>query len=207
MFSWFTRAGKKTGDDAMASAKRLIVGLGNPGPEYEQTRHNIGFMALDAISAQAKAELAMDRGPALYGCGRVRGRPVCLLKPQTFMNRSGAAVLHYVRRMNLDLGDLLVILDDINLDLGVVRLRQKGSAGGHNGVQDIIDALETDDFPRLRIGIGNDFGPGRQSDYVLSAFRPEERIRVDDAVLRARNAATVFICEGMVTAMNRFNRK
>lgn len=191
----------------MASTKRLVVGLGNPGPEYELTRHNIGFMALDALADQAKASFAMDRGPALFGEGRVRGRPINLLKPLAYMNRSGGVVRQYISRLGVSLENLIVVYDDINLDLGIVRLRQKGSAGGHNGIQDIIDSLGTDNFSRIRVGIGRDFNPGHQVDYVLSAFRADEQIRVEDAILRAKNAATVFVCEGMVKAMNRFNRK
>lgn len=191
----------------MASTKRLIVGLGNPGVEYEQTRHNVGFWVVDALSERARTELKPDRGPAEAGCGRLRGRPVCFLKPLTYMNRSGSAVRHHMVRLGASVKDILVIVDDINLDPGVIRIRQKGSAGGHNGVQDIIDVLKSDDFPRLRIGIGRNFEKGRQADYVLSTFDQDELTLVDDAVTRARDAATTFVCEGIVTAMNRFNKK
>ena len=191
----------------MASAKRLIVGLGNPGVEYEQTRHNVGFWVIDALADKARAEMKPDRGPAEAGCGRVRGRPLCLVKPMAFMNRSGAPLRHHMVRLGISSKDVLVVVDDINLDTGVIRLRQKGSAGGHNGVQDIIDILKTEDFPRLRIGIGNNFDRGRQADYVLSVFDPEELQTIDEAVVRARDAAISFVCDGIVTAMNRFNKK
>ena len=191
----------------MASKKRLIVGLGNPGVEYEQTRHNVGFWVIDALAESARTELKPDKGPADAGCGRVRGRPVCLVKPMAFMNRSGGPLRHHMVRLGISPKDVLVVVDDINLEPGVIRLRQKGSAGGHNGVQDIIDVLHSDEFPRLRIGIGNDFERGHQADYVLSAFSNDQILSIEDAVRRARDAITTFVCEGIVTAMNRFNKK
>ncbi|MFK7848193.1 MAG: aminoacyl-tRNA hydrolase [Rhodothermales bacterium] len=191
----------------MASTKRLIVGLGNPGAEYEQTRHNVGFWVVDALSDRARAELKPDRGPALAGCGRLRGRPVCFVKPLSYMNLSGGPVRHHMVQLGVSLQDLLVVVDDINLEPGVIRLRRKGSAGGHNGVQSIIDVLKTEDFPRLRIGIGSNFNKGQQAKYVLSPFNKNEIGLIDDAVLRAREATTNFVCEGIVTAMNRINKK
>ena len=191
----------------MASTKRLIIGLGNPGVEYEQTRHNVGFWAIDALSERAKATMKHDRGPAEAGCGRLRGRPVCFLKPLAYMNRSGGPVRHHMVRLGVELQNILVIVDDINLEPGVVRLRQKGSAGGHNGVQDIIDVLGSEDFPRLRIGIGSNFARGHQASYVLSPFDNDELKIVEESVLRARDAATTFVAEGIVIAMNRFNKK
>ncbi len=191
----------------MASKKRLIVGLGNPGVEYEQTRHNVGFWVIDALSERAKIDMQPDRGPAEAGCGRFRGRPVCLLKPLSYMNLSGGPVRQHMTRVGATPQDVLVIVDDINLAPGSIRLRQKGSAGGHNGVQHIIDILNTENFPRLRIGIGNNFGRGKQASYVLSPFDDDELVPIEDAVQRARDAATTFVCEGIVTAMNRFNKK
>ncbi len=191
----------------MAGKKRLIVGLGNPGAEYENTRHNIGFWVVDALTDRARVTMKPDKGPAEAGCGRLRGRPVCLVKPHTYMIRSGGAVRHHMVRAGASLQDILVIVDDINLDPGVVRIRQKGSAGGHNGVQDIIDVLKSEDFPRLRIGIGSNFGKGRQADYVLSPFSNSEMEPIEEAVFRARDAAITFVCEGITTAMNRFNKK
>ncbi len=191
----------------MAGTKRLIVGLGNPGAEYEQTRHNVGFWVVDALSDRARAEMKPDRGPALAGCGRLRGRPVCFVKPLSYMNLSGGPVRHHMVHLGVSLQDLLVVVDDINLEPGVIRLRRKGSAGGHNGVQSIIDVLKTEDFPRLRIGIGSNFNKGQQAQYVLSPFNKNEIGLIDDAVLRAREATTNFVCEGIVTAMNRINNK
>lgn len=190
----------------MAGRNRLIVGLGNPGAEYEATRHNVGFVVVDALAEKARVTLAYDgRADALMGEGRVRGRPLVLAKPQTYMNRSGSSVKHLLRRYGLQPADLLVLVDDINLPLGKLRLRERGSSGGHNGVDDIIDALGTDDFPRLRLGIGSTFDRGGQVDFVLSPFEPDERPVIETSIQRARDAAIAYVTDGIVTAMNRFN--
>jgi len=190
----------------MAGSNRLLVGLGNPGAAYAGTRHNVGFRVVDALAERARITFQQDgRAEALVGQGRVRGRPVILAKPQGYMNRSGATVQHLVRRYALDPADLLIIVDDLNLTLGKLRLRERGSAGGHNGVQDVIDHLDTDAFPRLRLGIGDLFARGNQVDYVLSLFTEEEQPVIDEAVTRARDAALTFVTDGIVVAMNRFN--
>ena len=191
----------------MASSKRLIVGLGNPGAEYERTRHNVGFMAVDMLAEKAKITMSPDRGPALAGSGRYKGRPLRLVKPLTYMNRSGSAVKHHMKKLGLSPSDVLVLYDDLNLEPGVIRIRQKGSSGGHNGMQDIIDVLGTDHIPRVRIGIGSSFSRGRQADYVLSPFLDEEIDIMSEAVKDAGNASLAFVREGIVTAMNRFNKK
>jgi PTH1 family peptidyl-tRNA hydrolase len=190
----------------MAGADRLIVGLGNPGPEYEDTRHNVGFWVVNAVAETARAAFHHDgRANAMVAEGRTRGRPLTLVQPLTFMNRSGQTVKHLVRRFSLRPRDVLVVYDDLNLEVGRLRLRQRGSAGGHNGVQDIIDRLGTDDFPRLRIGIGSDFRRGRQVDYVLSPFDADQEPLIDEALDRAHDAVITFVTDGIVTAMNRFN--
>jgi PTH1 family peptidyl-tRNA hydrolase len=203
---------------------QLIVGLGNPGPKYIHTRHNIGFVIADAIAARTRLQLSEDRPtegkrsrwtawlrtrPALATSGQSihGGQHFTLVKPLTFMNRSGAAVAHYVQTMQLDVQDVLVMFDDISLPVGAVRLRKKGGDGGHNGVQDIIDQLGTSEFPRLRFGVGNDFDHGQQVDYVLSPFADGERETVDSAVTEAVDAVLTCIQEGMDIAMNRFNRR
>jgi len=190
----------------MSKANRLIVGLGNPGAEYEGTRHNIGFAVADALAQRMRATFKPDgRADALVAEGRVRGRPLTLVKPQTYMNRSGTTVKHLLRRFGLEPRDCLVVVDDLNLETGKLRLREKGSAGGHNGVQDIIDQLGTDGFPRLRFGVGSDFERGQQVDYVLSPFQPTEQEEVAAALKRATDAVITFVAEGLVPAMNRFN--
>ena len=191
----------------MAGSKRLLIGLGNPGATYERTRHNVGYAVVEALAEQARTTFKHDgRADALLAEGRLRGRPVVLVKPLTYMNRSGSTVRHLMRRLGLEAAEILVVVDDINLALGKIRLRERGSAGGHNGVQDIIDQLGTDAFPRLRLGVGSDFDRGGQVDYVLSPFEAEEQTIIDEAVTRARDAAVTFVTDGIVTAMNRFNR-
>ncbi len=188
----------------MASSLRLIVGLGNPGSEYAGNRHNVGFMVADRIASRSRIEMRI-KGQSWVGWGKWRGRSLGVAKPGTFMNRSGDAVAELVRRHPLSPEDILVIVDDINLEPGRIRIRERGGSGGHNGIQDIIDTLDSDAFSRIRIGVGNDFGRGRQADYVLSDFDDEERTLIEPAIDRARDAALTFVSDGLTTAMNRFN--
>ena len=189
----------------MASSKRLIVGLGNPGETYSQTRHNVGFQVIDALAERLSLELK-KKGSTLLGWGRWKGRPIGLSKPVLFMNRSGVAVEELARKQGLESVDILVIVDDINLPIGRIRIRERGGDGGHNGLEDVIDWLDTDSFPRLRIGIGSDFERGRQADYVLSPFSEEEQTLIQDSILTATEAALTFVTDGIVTAMNRFSK-
>ncbi len=189
----------------MSKAKRLIVGLGNPGPEYEMTRHNVGFRVVDRLSDRIGVPLK-KKGDAMLGWGTWRGRHVGLAKPLTFMNRSGMALEVLARKNQLGPNDLLVVVDDINLEPGHIRIREKGGPGGHNGLEDIIDWLDSDAFPRIRVGIGSNFQRGQQADYVLSAFDPVELPLIDEAVTRAQDAALAFVTDGITTAMNRFSR-
>ena len=192
----------------MASRKRLVIGLGNPSAEYASTRHNVGFAVVDLLAERARVSFRLDpRARALAAEVRIRSRPVLLVKPQTYMNRSGFAAKNLMRRLQIAPTEILVVVDDINLPLGNLRLRAQGSAGGHNGVQDIIDEIASDAFPRLRLGVGGDFGEGQQSNYVLSPFTAQERPMVDQAVKRASQAAVAFVTDGITHAMNRFNRR
>lgn len=188
-----------------SSKKRLIVGLGNPGEEYADTRHNVGFFVVDSLAERLNLVLK-KKGSATLVWRKWKGRPVGLAKPRAYMNRSGISVEELARKNRLSPRDLLVIVDDINLPTGRIRIREKGGAGGHNGLEDIIDWLDSDTFPRIRIGIGNDFERGGQADYVLSTFDEAERPLIDEAVLRARDAALTYITDGIVTAMNRFSK-
>jgi peptidyl-tRNA hydrolase, PTH1 family len=190
----------------MAGPKRLIVGLGNPGVEYEGTRHNVGFEVVDRLAATTGAVFKRD-GQALVAPASIRGRSAVLAKPQTYMNLSGVAVKQLAQRYGLIAPEVLVVVDDINLPPGMVRIRQRGSAGGHNGLQDIIERLGSDDFPRIRIGVGNDFPRGRQADYVLSPFTASERPVMDEAVQTAAEAASAFLIDGLMAAMNRYNQR
>jgi len=191
----------------MATARRLIIGLGNPGPEYEGTRHNVGFAVVDRIAQKTGATLHQEKGPVLFGWARYRNCAFGLAKPLTYMNRSGQAVRKLIQRHRLTPQDILIIVDDIHLPPGTIRIRARGGAGGHNGLQDIIEALGTDDFPRLRIGIGSNFERGKQAEYVLSPFTEEERPMMEQAIEIAAEAAITFACEGIREAMNRYNRK
>lgn len=183
---------------------KLIVGLGNPGRQYERTRHNLGFLVADLLASRWSVPLAI-KGSGAFGRGSIAGQAAALLKPMTFMNRSGQAVLEVVQFYKLPLSDLLVIFDDLDLPVGRVRMREKGSAGGHKGLGDIIQRLGSDEISRVRIGIGRPAG-GDTVDYVLSPFRPDEQPPVELGLLRAAEAAECWLTEGPGAAMNRYNR-
>lgn len=183
----------------------MIIGLGNMGAEYAGTRHNVGFEVIEELAQRLSVDPGPGKGPFYVAEGRHKGQKVVLIEPTTFMNRSGLAV-----RKALGLyGELpqqgLVCYDDLNLPVGRIRLRPGGSAGGHNGMSDIIRELGTDQFPRLRVGIGNEFKRGRQVDYVLSPFDNEQRKVMDEVVQTAAEAALCFVREGIEQAMNRYN--
>jgi PTH1 family peptidyl-tRNA hydrolase len=163
-------------------------------------------MVVDRLAERYGIAWRSERGPSLLGWGQLEGCPAGLMKPLTFMNRSGLAVGEVVRYYRIPLERLLVVYDDLHLPLGRIRLRPGGSAGGHKGVEDIIRTLGTTNFPRLRIGIGQAYAKGRQADYVLSPFAQEEGPLVEVALSRACQAAITFACEGLHTAMNRYNR-
>ena len=186
---------------------KLIVGLGNPGSEYHLTPHNLGFMAVDRLAEICKAEFSRREARARVASGRFFGEKVILAKPQTFMNLSGISVSGLLRSLNSPLENLIVLVDDVDLPLGTLRVRRKGSAGGHNGLKSIIGALDTDVFTRIRMGVG----PERPVDdlvrYVLDPFRQEDRETVDGMIEQALQAVRVILKEGVEKAMNLFNRK
>ncbi len=183
---------------------KLVVGLGNPGSEYADTRHNMGFMVVDSLSAKLGIDTRKRKFGGRFGEGRFLNKKLILLKPQQFMNRSGQSVATAVGFYQLDPDDLLVITDDMALDPGKIRLRPKGSAGGHNGLSDIIAKLGTSDFGRLRIGVGKSPYP-RWRDYVLGKPTKEEIPLLSDAVARAVDAVQCWAADGIDAAMNRFN--
>lgn len=190
---------------------KLIVGLGNPGTEYEKTRHNAGFMVVDALAAKHRIVLDTHEKDAMTGRGRIVGQPVLLARPMTFMNRSGPAVLKLVNKyleQGVGLGGLLVIYDDVDLDLGTLRIREKGSPGTHNGVRSICSALETDHFPRLRFGVrGETLSQTRDlADYVLEEFTEHEMTLVDEAIQNALDAIIMIVRGDVRRAMTTFNR-
>ena len=186
---------------------KLIVGLGNPGAKYAGTRHNVGFETLDLLARRHGLEwAAAPKGAeALVANWRMRG--AILAKPLTFMNLSGAAVMPLLQFYKIELDDLLVIVDEVQLETGRLRVRPSGSAGGHNGLKSIIGSLGTEGFPRLRIGVGRGDMRRDLADHVLARFDAEERPVIDDAVARAADATELFIAEGSSGAMNRYNRK
>ncbi len=184
---------------------KLIAGLGNPGSEYKNSRHNAGFMVADELSRRWGVELDRKKFQARIGCGQIAGEPVILLEPQTYMNRSGSSLVQAMQFYKLDMEDLMVIVDDMELEPGRLRLREGGSSGGHNGLKDIVASFGTDQFNRLRLGIGR---PGRQSvtGYVLERFSAEETAQLPEVLSRAADCVECWIREGMKAAMTRYNQ-
>ncbi len=184
---------------------KLIVGLGNPGIKYRFSRHNAGFLAVDRIAAGYRIPLRTKRQQAFLGRGRILGQEVVLVKPVTYVNRSGEAVRQILEWTKTANKDFLVICDDVYLETGVIRLRQRGGSGGHNGLTSIIETIGTQNFPRLRIGVGRAPSIGEMADYVLRPFPRKERAALAEALRRAEGAALVWLKEGIETAMNRYN--
>ena len=185
---------------------KLIVGLGNPGKEYERTRHNVGFAVVDAFARWHNLTVTKRDHHALVGDGRVGEMRVFLLKPQTFMNLSGQAVASFLRQKPLALTEIMVVTDDIALPLGKLRLRAEGSAGGHNGLKSLIAHLHGQGFPRLRFGVGAPRDPSVQIDFVLGQFGKREQTEVDAATERAVAALDTWLTDGIERSMNEFNR-
>lgn len=184
--------------------KYLIVGLGNIGREYEATRHNIGFRIADALAARLGTSFATKR----YGdvaTGRIKNVQVVLLKPSTYMNLSGEAVRYWMSTERITIDHILVLVDDLALPFGTLRLKGKGSDAGHNGLKNIAQLLGSQAYPRLRFGIGNDYPQGKQIDYVLGAFPPEQEARLPQLIEQACEAVVAFCLEGITSAMNKYN--
>lgn len=184
--------------------KFLLVGLGNPGAEYARTRHNIGFMALDALAAASESSFSPDRLGDAARC-KHKGRQLVLVKPSTFMNLSGKSVRYWMDAEKVPLDRVMIVTDDINLPFGTLRVRAKGSDGGHNGLKDIQAVLGTNAYARLRFGVGADFGPGRQVDHVLGAFSPEEQQALEERLSRTTELLRSFAFAGLQRTMNTFN--
>ncbi len=181
----------------------LIAGLGNPGKKYLRTRHNIGFLVVEEIAKRHAIDFK-ERAQYRIGRGSIDGMDVLLVEPLLYMNNSGVAVKDASGRFNIPPGNLIVIHDDLDMEVGKVRIRRKGSSGGHKGVESIIQKLSSKDFPRLKIGIGRE-GDVTPEDYVLSKFRKNEIARIKDAVEKASDAVTTIIFDGVEKAMNKFN--
>ncbi len=182
-----------------------IIGLGNPGAEYEQTRHNIGFEVIHALARAHGVRLRRPRAAAIAGTGEIDGVPVMLAIPLTMMNASGVAVVRLCHLHELEPSDLIIVVDDVNLELGRIRIRRGGSEGGHNGLKSITERLSTRDYPRLRIGIGAAPAGMSVRDWVLSPFADDERQAAEEAVARAAKCIEVAVTKDIETAMNEFN--
>lgn len=187
-----------------ASRRALIVGLGNPGREYRNNRHNIGFMAVERLAAAYNIPMSRVQNRAIVGSGTIAGRPVILARPQTYMNRSGDAVGPLANYYKLEPADILVIYDELDLPFGTLRLRKGGGPGGHNGMRSIIQHLGQN-FPRLRLGIGRPPGRMPPAAYVLQDFSPADQPIVEDMLDEAVRAVETFLREGIDIAMTRHN--
>ena len=194
---------------------KLIVGLGNPGIRYEQTKHNVGFRVIDALYKECSRSTSVFKSQTRLAHTSIckslvvqatwHDIPIILAKPMTYMNNSGTAVAALVRQFEIPLSELCIVYDDIHLDIGVLRMRQKGSAGGQKGMKSIIHHLDTTAFPRLRIGIGEPIGD--LTDYVLTGFTEDEEIEIAHTIDRAVDAIETFVKNDILTAMNQFNRR
>ena len=190
----------------MSEKSFLVVGLGNIGAEYASTRHNIGFMILDAWAQASNILFSTER----YGdvaTVKEKGREFYLLKPSTYMNLSGNAVRFWLQKLDIPVENLMVLCDDINLPFGTTRLRKAGSDGGHNGLKHIQEVLETQQFARLRIGVGHEFGPGGQIDFVLGEISSEQKEMMPDLGLKVRSGIKTWALAGIDKAMNEVNSK
>ena len=189
---------------------KLIVGLGNPGLFYSNNRHNIGFMCVSHFAKEYGIMFDKKKGNARIGTGTVSGEEVVVARPQTFMNNSGEAVCYLAERFKAEADDLIVIHDDLDLPLGRIRIRQGGSAGGHNGIKSIIGCLGSPNFIRVRIGIGRPQETEDKSseviDYVLGGFSKEEKEVINPAIARVNEALEMLITDGLQAAMNKYNR-
>jgi peptidyl-tRNA hydrolase, PTH1 family len=186
---------------------KLIVGLGNPGYQYHLTPHNLGFMAADRLAEDAGVRFSAREAQAAVAATEMAGGPVLIAKPETFMNLSGLAVARLVERHGLGAEDLIVLVDEVELPLGAIRIRARGSAGGHNGLKSIIGVLGSDGFARVRMGVGPDEPVEDRVSYVLAPFRKRDLEAVAEMVERAAEAVRVILGEGIQKAMNRFNRR
>jgi PTH1 family peptidyl-tRNA hydrolase len=186
--------------------KFLIVGLGNIGAKYESTRHNIGFKALDFVAEQSSAFFTEEKYGEISSF-KYKGKNIYLLKPSTFMNLSGSAVRYWLTKLKIDAKHLLVVTDDLNLEVGNLRIKKNGSDGGHNGLKDIQQTLSSNQYPRLRIGVGNNFPKGKQIDHVLGEWTDEEYLILEKKMDIIKDMILSFCFAGIDNTMNTFNNK
>ena len=186
------------------SETKMVVGLGNPGAEYAGTRHNVGFEVVDLVAERLGTDVRKQKFGGLFGQTEYSGKKLILLKPQQYMNRSGQVVATAAGFYRLEAGDLLVVTDDMWLEPGMIRMRAKGSSGGHNGLEDIIEKLGTSEFARLRVGIGKST-VGDSVDYVLGKPGADDRRLIEEAIKQAGDASLCWVAEDVKAAMSRFN--
>jgi len=185
--------------------KYLVVGLGNIGSEYHNTRHNIGFDILDFLAKDLDTQFKMDT-LASVAEAKHKGKHLTLIKPTTYMNLSGKAVNYWIQKLKIPLENVLIVVDDLHLDLGVLRLRNKGSDGGHNGLKDIQEKLGHTNYYRLRVGIGKDFFPGQQVNYVLGSWKPAEKDKVEETVYKSVQGIKNFVTIGYKFTTENLNK-
>ena len=205
VFDIFKQLDAQKAQQPSGPVQYIVCGLGNPGTQYENTRHNAGFMAIDTIAEKIGADAKKLKFKSLTADVTLGGVRCLLMKPSTFMNNSGEAVAEAMNFYKLTPDKLLIIYDDISLDVGRLRIRQKGSDGGHNGLKNIQELLETQEYPRIRIGIGNDFQKGRQVDFVIGPMSAEEKEKMPEICDSVIDGVKAFVTIGIDRAMNCFN--
>ncbi|UII81183.1 aminoacyl-tRNA hydrolase [Flagellimonas sp. CMM7] len=204
LFKAFIRKPKQLLEETDIMKKFLIVGLGNIGSEYEETRHNIGFKVLDFLSEQENFVFESAKLGAIASF-KHKGRSILCLKPSTYMNLSGKAVKYWMEKEKISLENILIVTDDINLDFGTIRLKTKGSDGGHNGLKDIQNTLQTSQYNRFRFGVGSQFGKGKQVDYVLGKWNTDEAKQLSERLSKSADLIRSFVFSGINNTMNQFN--
>ena len=190
-----------------AARLRLVVGLGNPGERYARTRHNVGFMVADRLADDTGIAFGREKFGAVFGRGRLEGNEIILAKPNSFMNRSGPPVRALADFFQIESREVLVIHDDIDLEYGRLKIKEKGGHGGHNGIRSLVDAFGGGDFARLRVGIGRSVDGERVADFVLDRFLSAEAAVLPQIIDRARDAVVTILCKGITVGMNQFNTK
>ena len=183
----------------------LIVGLGNPGNEYDRTRHNMGFHVINKLASEYKIELSRNKFNGIYGSGIIEGEKVILLKPQTYMNSSGESIIEYKNFYKLNDENILVVYDDIDIEPGEIRIRRKGSPGSHNGMKSVVHFLNSEDFPRVRVGIGKPREENELIEYVVGFVKEEEWKLLNEGIDKAKNAIVQILKDGIDRAMNLYN--
>lgn len=183
----------------------LIVGLGNPEPEYSNTRHNMGFDVINCLAKQLKIDINKNKFDALYGSGVISDEKIVLVKPQTYMNLSGKSIKEFKKFYKLENSDIIVIYDDIDIEKGKIKIRKKGSAGTHNGMKSVVQELSTDEFVRIRVGTGKPEFENDLVNYVLTKIPKNEREMLDEAIVDAKSAIIEIVTNGIDIAMNKFN--